>query len=159
MWLETEKAVVHCIIQCMHQKYLEKTSKSSQLFIVRMSRKLSILTLLKLIKGYIVDNTLFNVDALTLLLHVDPTFGKRFFNTSWAVGWTYWIVYFQFFVFWHMQLYMSWYIISFFGFIFTSWIFFNFSSTPVLTSSLDVVFVLSISNRKCQDYIYVNWEY
>ena len=30
----------------------------------------------------------------------------------------------SFFVFWHMQLYMSWYIISFFGFIFTSSIFF-----------------------------------
>ena len=43
-----------------------------------------------------------------------------------------------------MQLYMSWYIISFFGFIFTSWIFFIFSSTPVLTYSIDVVFVLSI---------------
>ena len=49
-----------------------------------------------------------------------------------------------YFVFWHMQLYMSWYIISFFGFIFTSLIFFIISSTPVLISSIDVVFVLSI---------------
>ena len=32
----------------------------------------------------------------------------------------------------------------FFGFIFTSKIFFIFSSTPVLTSSIDVVFILSI---------------
>ena len=39
---------------------------------------------------------------------------------------------------------MSWYIISFFGFIFTSQFFFIFSSSPVLTSSIDVVFVLSI---------------
>ena len=44
-----------------------------------------------------------------------------------------------------MQLYMFWYIISFFGFIFTSKIFFIFSSTPVLTSSIDVVFVYSIT--------------
>ena len=56
----------------------------------------------------------------TCLLHVGPPFGNRFFNTSWAVGLTYWIVYHHFFVLWHMQLYMSWYIISFFGFIFTS---------------------------------------
>ena len=52
----------------------------------------------------------------TCLLHVGPPFGNRFFNTSWAVGLTYWIVYLHFF----MQLYISWYIISFFGFIFTS---------------------------------------
>ena len=49
----------------------------------------------------------------TCLLHVGPLFGNRFLNTSWAVGLTYWIVYLNFFVFWHMQLYMSWYIISF----------------------------------------------
>ena len=34
----------------------------------------------------------------------------------------------------------------FFGFICTSWIFFVFPSTPVLTPSIDVVFVLSISD-------------
>ena len=49
----------------------------------------------------------------TCLLHVGPPFGNRFLNTSWAVGLTYWIVYLHCFVFWHMQLYMSWYIISF----------------------------------------------
>ena len=48
-------------------------------------------------------------------------------------------------VFWHMQLYMSWYIRSFFGFTFLN-IFFIFSSTLVLTSSIDVVFILSIAN-------------
>ena len=48
------------------------------------------------------------------------------------------------FVFWHMQLYMSWYIRSFFGFTFLNILY--FSSTPVLTSSIDVVFILSISN-------------
>ena len=49
----------------------------------------------------------------TCLLHVGPPFGNQILNTSWAVGLTYWIVYLHFFfVFWHMQLYMSWYIIS-----------------------------------------------
>ena len=48
----------------------------------------------------------------TCLLHVGPPFGNRFLNTSWDVGLTYWIVYLHFFVFWQMQLYMSWHIIS-----------------------------------------------
>ena len=56
----------------------------------------------------------------TCLLHVRPPFGNRFLNTSWAVRLTYWIVYLHFLVFWHMQLYIFWYILSFFGFIFTS---------------------------------------
>ena len=56
----------------------------------------------------------------TSLLNFGPPFGNRFSNTSWAVGLTYWIVYLHFSVFWHMQSYMSWYVISFFGFIFTS---------------------------------------
>ena len=43
-----------------------------------------------------------------------------------------------------MQLYMSLYIIKYFGFIFTSYIFLICSSTPVLTSYIDAVFVLSI---------------
>ena len=42
----------------------------------------------------------------TCLLHVGPPFGNRFLNTRWAV-------YLHFSVFWHMQLYLSWYIISF----------------------------------------------
>ena len=49
----------------------------------------------------------------TCLLHVGPHFGNQFLNTSWAVCLTYWIVYLHIFVFWHMQLYMSLYIISF----------------------------------------------
>ena len=60
----------------------------------------------------------------TCLLHVGPPFGNRFLNTRWAVGLTYWIVYLNFFLFWHMQLYMSWYIISFFGFIFLNILYF-----------------------------------
>ena len=81
----------------------------------------------------------------TCLLRGGPPFGNRFLNTSWAVGLTYWIVYLHFSYFDICKLYLSWYITSFFGFIFTSKILFIFSSTPVLTSSIDVVFV--ISNR------------
>ena len=54
-------------------------------------------------------------------------------------------IYSFFFVFWHMQLYMSWCIISFFGLIRTYSLF--FLSYPVITSSIDIVFVLSISYR------------
>ena len=50
-----------------------------------------------------------------------------------------------FFVFWHMQLYMSWYIRSFFTFLNILY----FSSTLVLTSSIDVVFILSNRNQLC----------
>ena len=52
----------------------------------------------------------------------------------------------DFFVFWHMQLYMSWYIRSFVGFTFLNILYF-FSSTLVLTSSIDVVFILSIEKH------------
>ena len=62
-----------------------------------------------------------------------------------------------FFVFWHMQLYMSWYIISFFGFTFLN--IFIFSSTLVLTFSyrrnlytfysIVVLYNYSISHRIC----------
>ena len=80
----------------------------------------------------------------TCLLHAGPPFGNRYLNTSWAVGLTYWIVYLHFFVFWHMQLYM----------LDTSYHFwlYLFSSTLVLTSSIDVVFVLSIT-------MYCPWNY
>ena len=50
----------------------------------------------------------------TCLLHVGPTFGNRFLNTGWAVSLTYWIVYLHFFsALWHIQLYITWYIILF----------------------------------------------
>ena len=92
----------------------------------------------------------------TCLLHVGQTFGNRFLNTSWAVGLTYWIVFLHFFC---ILTYATIHVLIhhvIFGFIFTSLIF--FSSTPVLTSSIDVVFVLStwinISN-----YIHYNvWD-
>ena len=76
-------------------------------------------------------------------LDATPPFANRFLNTNWAVGLTYKIVYIHFFVFWHMQLYMSWYIISFLALSLLLNILY-FSSTLVLTSSIDVVFVLSI---------------
>ena len=69
----------------------------------------------------------------TCLLHVGPPFGNRILNNSWAVVLTWWILNLIFFVSWHMQLYMSWYIRSFFGFNFFNIL--NFSSTLVLTSS------------------------
>ena len=80
----------------------------------------------------------------TCLLHVGPPFGNRFLNTSWAVSLTYWIVYLHFFLFWHMQLYMFWYIISFLALSLLLKYSLFFSSTSVLTSSIDVVFILSI---------------
>ena len=46
----------------------------------------------------------------TCLLHVGPPFGNRFLNSSWAVGWTYWIVYLHLLCF-DIWKYMSWYII------------------------------------------------
>ena len=74
----------------------------------------------------------------TCHLHVGPPFGNRILNNSFDImdNWSY------FFAFWHMQLYMSWYISSFFGFTFVNIIY--FSSTLVLTSSIDVVFILSL---------------
>ena len=52
-----------------------------------------------------------------------------------------------FLVFWHMQLYMSWYIISFLALslLLKYYSFFQVGPTPVLTSPTDVVFVLSTS--------------
>ena len=55
----------------------------------------------------------------TCPLHVGQPLGNRFINNSWAVGVTYWIVY-LIFLYFDICNYMSWYIISFFCFIFTS---------------------------------------
>ena len=55
------------------------------------------------------------------------------------------------FVFWHMQLYMSWYIISFLALsLFLKYSLF-FSGTPVLISSIDVVFILSMERYTLTD--------
>ena len=53
----------------------------------------------------------------------------------------------SYFFVWHMQLYMSWYIRLFFGFAFLN-ILYIFSSTLVLKSYIDVVFILSIRSHK-----------
>ena len=52
----------------------------------------------------------------TCLLHVGPPFGNRILKQQ--LGCRFDIMDYEsyFFVFWHMQLYMSWYIISFFRF-------------------------------------------
>ena len=79
----------------------------------------------------------------TYLLHVGP-FWKSTFKQQLGCRFDMMDSLSPFFVLWHMQLYMSWYIISFFGFIFISQILFLiFSCTPVLTFSIDVVFILS----------------
>ena len=55
------------------------------------------------------------------LLHVGPRFGNRFLNNSWAVGFTQWIVYVLFFLYFDICNYVcldtSYH---FFGIIFTS---------------------------------------
>ena len=66
----------------------------------------------------------------TCLLHVGPPFGNRILNNSWVFDIMDNESYF--FMFWHMQLYMSLYIRSFFGFTFLNILY--FSSTLVLTS-------------------------
>ena len=81
----------------------------------------------------------------TCLLHVGPPFGNRFLNTSWAVGLTYWIVYLHFLYF-DICNYISFdtsYHVLVSSLLLKYSLF--FSSTPVLTSSIDVVFVLSIA--------------
>ena len=66
----------------------------------------------------------------TCLLHVGPPFGNRILNNSCR----FYIMDYEsyFFVFWHMQLYMSWFIRSFFGFTFLNILyFFKYSCTNI----------------------------
>ena len=81
----------------------------------------------------------------TCLLHVGPPFGNRFLNTSWAVGLTYWIVYrFLYFdICNYICLDTSYHFLAL-SLLLKYYLF--VSSTPVLTSSIDVVFVFSIEN-------------
>ena len=68
----------------------------------------------------------------TCLLHVGPTFRKS--NSKQQLGCRFDIMDYEsyFFVFWHMQLYMSWYIISFFGFTLLNILhFFKYSCTNI----------------------------
>ena len=80
----------------------------------------------------------------TCLLHVGPPFGNRFLNNSWAVGLTKWIVYLHFciltygiiYVLIHHKIFVALFLLLEYSLF--------FSNTPVLTSSIDVVHVLSI---------------
>ena len=79
----------------------------------------------------------------TCLLHVGPPFENRFLNTSWAVGLTYWIVYLLFFcILTHAIIIVLIHHIFFLALSLLLQYSLFFSSTPVLTSSIDVVFVL-----------------
>ena len=86
----------------------------------------------------------------TWLLHVGSPFGNRLLNNSWAVGLTQWIVYLHFcciltyaiiYVFIHHKVVLL-------HLYFLNTLYF-FSSTHVLTSSIDVVLVLSIWPLTC----------
>ena len=56
----------------------------------------------------------------TCLLYVGPLFGNRLLKQQLGCRFEKMDCKSSFFVFWHMQSYMSWYIICFFSFIFTS---------------------------------------
>ena len=78
-----------------------------------------------------------------------PPFGNRFLNTIWAVGLTYWIVYLHFFLYFGICNYICF--DTSYHFLALSLLLkysLFFSRTPVLTSSIDVVFVLSIQRCK-----------
>ena len=103
--------------------------------------------------------------------HLPPacwsTFWKSILNNSWAVGVTWWIVYLIFFVFWHMQLYMSWYIISFLAisFFLNSLYFFKYSCTNIFHRrslytfySIWIIFNPSMDEQLHQLYN-VGWNY
>ena len=88
----------------------------------------------------------------TCLLHVGPPFGNRFINPSWAVGLTYWIVHFHFLysdICNYICLDTSYHFWLYLYFLNILYLF-----TSVLTSSINVVFVLSIDKLdKIQMYI------
>ena len=84
---------------------------------------------------------------------------NRFLNTIWAVGLTYWIVYFHF---WCILTYAIIYVLihhSIFFVYFTSWILFIFPSTLVLISTIAIVIVLSIGLQNFREtpYVTVCW--
>ena len=68
----------------------------------------------------------------TCLLHVGPTFGNRIFKQQLGCRFDIMDIEFSFFVFWHMQLYMSWYIRSCLGFTFLNILYFlKYSCTNI----------------------------
>ena len=83
----------------------------------------------------------------TCLLHVGPAFGNLFLSTNWAVGLTYWIVYLHF-VYFDICNYIcldASYHFSALSLLSKYSLF--FSSTPVITFSINVVFVLSMQTH------------
>ena len=89
----------------------------------------------------------------TCLLHVGPPFGNRILNNSWAVGLTTWIIYLIFCVLTYAIIYVLKHQIIFRFYLLKYSLF--FSSTLVLTSSIDVVFILSMH---IYIYIYISLE-
>ena len=68
----------------------------------------------------------------TCLLHVSPPFENRIFKKQLGCRFDITDNESYFCVFWHMQLYMSWYITSFFGFTFLNILyFFKYSCTNI----------------------------
>ena len=78
----------------------------------------------------------------TCLLHVGHRFGNRFSSNSWAVGLIWWIVYPHFFLYFDICNYIC--LDTSYHFFWLYLYFVNISSTPVLTFSIDIVFVLPI---------------
>ena len=91
----------------------------------------------------------------TCLLHIGPPFGNQILNTSWGVSLTYWIVYLHFLVFWHMQLYVSWYIISFLALslLLKYSLFFKYSCTNIFHRRSVCTFYY-FSSSYCQTTLY-----
>ena len=80
----------------------------------------------------------------TCLLHVGPPFGNRLLNNSWAVGLTLWIVYLHLFCIFGICNYICLDTSYHFSASSSYILLFIFSSTSVLTFSINVVFILSI---------------
>ena len=83
--------------------------------------------------------------ASCMLVHL---FGKTILNTSWTEGLTYWIVYLIFFLTYAIIYVLIQHIIFWLYLYFLNILY--FSSTLVLTSSIDLVFVL---------YIWINFNH
>ena len=82
----------------------------------------------------------------TCLLHVGPPFWKSIWSNSWAVGLTKWIVYLHFFLYFDICNYIC--LDTSYNFFALSLLLNLFSSTHVLTSSIDIVLVLSTINKE-----------
>ena len=88
----------------------------------------------------------------TCLLHVGPPFENRFLNTSWAVGLTYWIVYLHFLYLAYAIIYVLIHHIIFLPYLYFLNILY-YSSTPVLTSCIDIVFILFYAAKPSTPYL------